>query len=236
MSDFPDLSKLTVTAHAAARAAERLRIEPAHFRAWVAATCAGWYPVNAAFFRRRGLNVSAARWLYHCTWTPSVHLCMPISTDAAILTVMDYPAPKGSFYSDAAAADLQEARSLAKNWESQFRALLLGGQRNSVEMAPGVPRPGKKDYRAMAAHRLLGARDLLRDGVVNHLLAEAGLQPENWSDEWVQRVMKLYAQDQIDDVDLVEMLRHPGRFVLLTSRVSDHAKRRAGAQKLAASA
>lgn len=86
----PNLSNLTVTDHAELRAKERLGLIGTAFSAWLQATSNGWELHDAAYFEAQDLRVGRSAWLYRCPFTASDSVCLAVSDDAALLTVMRY--------------------------------------------------------------------------------------------------------------------------------------------------
>jgi hypothetical protein len=86
----PKLSNLIVTDHAMLRAKERLGLDSIAFLAWVSATSQGWELQNASYFEAQNLKVGRAAFLYRCPFTVTDSVCVAVSQDHAIKTVMRY--------------------------------------------------------------------------------------------------------------------------------------------------
>ena len=72
------------------RAKERLGLDSIAFLAWVSATSQGWELQNASYFEAQNLKVGRAAFLYRCPFTVTDSVCVAVSQDHAIKTVMRY--------------------------------------------------------------------------------------------------------------------------------------------------
>jgi hypothetical protein len=86
----PQPKNLVTTDHALLRAKERLGLDSGAFHAWVAATSSGWELHDAAYFEAQNLQVGRSAWLYRCPFTVTDSVCIAVSQDHAIKTVMRY--------------------------------------------------------------------------------------------------------------------------------------------------
>lgn len=225
MPSLPDLGRLAVTSHAYERARERLNISIPAFRDWVEATKSSWLCINPDFYRAHGVIVSADKYLYHCPWTPGLHLCLPVSTDVALVTVMAYEPRDDRAQAAAAGEQAERMERLAK----QLRGELDAANRrwrdavaSKAEVLPGAFMP--KDAIARAAIRALchGC------GSPTAALAAAGVDYRTpRASGWFTLVCRAYADDAIGLDDLRRLAALPeARPLLLAAAKDDYAAAR----------
>ena len=85
-----------ITQHAYARVQERLNVGQATFQQWAEATCPDWIQVNARWCRERQVTVSQFQSLWVTCWTFNQNLCLVVSADGAIKTVIPFFEKAGS--------------------------------------------------------------------------------------------------------------------------------------------
>ncbi len=228
MSSIPSLDRLAISGHAYERARERLGIPFDGFRHWVDATKSGWYVINADFYRAHGLVVSADKFLYHCPWQPGLHLCLPVSSDAALVTVMAYE-PRAD-QQPAAGAAVQRLETTARQLQGELgaaRKRIEEMRLSATEVMPGCYLP--KDAIVRAAVKAL----CHERGSPAPVLASAGVDSRApRAGGWLALICRAYADDSIglDDLRRLAALTE-ARPLLLAATKDDYAvaRRRATA-------
>ncbi len=161
-------------------------------RAWVDATCGEWRPMNAAYFRSRGVVCSSDKWLYLCPWTPSTSLCLVVANDCELVTIIAFDPGQ-----DQQLDEIAKARNEARTWEGQYNALVQkvkSGEEHGI--APGVPRPTQDKVIAAVRMVVVGTVD------VRAVLALGAGAPVETSGGVAQAALQAYTAGEIDAADL----------------------------------